>query len=387
MANPTTTVMPGDLIRADLINQLFNQLAALDQRITSLEISGGPGGGSVLITTVIPSGPIRVGEEMQLIGQSFGYSIGANRVFVDGTRVLIFKSGSNDQTLIFNIPDLPNVPANGRPVTLSVSNQTTTDTRTIVVLPPQVALGGTVDVSFESVNPATILAGQPATFRYKVKSRANQAAQFLVSSNVTGVPNASDWQSVLKVLNDDESENGPRTIALDPNQEKFFKIRLTSVPAVPPNAVFTLATSAGAQGISSTPDSRPLTVGQAVEPPDPTITLAFLASVPPSAMSGNTLSIAQGGAAKVSFMATFIATGSYHIAREVTAGTGWTIDIAATTPTDFQVTEADLASPPHQRLVEFIVHAQAASATGKANFRVEHVSGLKRTFPVNLALL
>jgi hypothetical protein len=386
MANATTTVMPGDLIRADLINQLFNQLAALDQRVTSLEIAGGPVGGSVLVTTVIPSGPIRVGEEMRLIGQNFGYSIGANRVFVDGIRVLAFKTGSNDQTQIFDIPDIPNVPANGKPVTLSVSNQTTTDSRTIVVLPPQVALGGTVDISFESVNPAIISAGQPATFRYKVGSRANQSAQFLLASTVSGVPNASDWQAVLKILNDDESENTTRTIALDPNQEKFFKVRLTSVPASPANATFTLTTSAGAQGVSSTPDSRPLTVGQPVEQPDPTITLVPLGSVPPSALSGNTLSIAQGGAAKVSFMATFIATGSYHVASDVT-GAGWTITTAPTTLIDFPIGDADLANPPCQRLVEFIVHATAASATGKATFRVEHVGGLKKTVPINLALL
>jgi|SRR5580693_372979 hypothetical protein len=387
MANPTTTVQPGDLIRADLFNQLFSQLAALDHRVTALEIAGGPGGGSVLIISVIPSGPIRVGEEMRLVGQSFGYAIGATRVFVDGIRVLIFKSGSNDQNLVFDVPDIPNVPASGKPVTLSVSNQTTTDVRTIVVLPPQVALGGTVDVGFEGVNPATIMAGQAATFRYKVRSRANQPAQFLIAANVSGPPNLGEWQSQVKVLNDDESENAARTIALDPGQEKFFKVRLTQVPGVPPNAAFGLTTSAGAAGVSATPDSRPFTVGQAADQPDPTITLAFQSSVPPSAMSGNTLSVAQGGAAKVSFLATFVATGNYHVASDVTAGSGWTITLAISTPADFQVTDADLASPPFQRLIEFVVHAQSASATGAANFRVEHVGGLKRTFPVNLARL
>lgn len=383
MANSTITVQPGDLIRADLFNQLVSQLAALDQRITALEIAGGPGGGSVLIVSIIPSGPIRVGQEMRLIGQNFGFAIGANRVFVDGIRVLIFKAGSNDQNLIFDIPDVPNVPAIGKPVTLSVSNQTTSDIRTIVVLPPQIALGGGVDISFESVSPSTIVAGQPATFRYKVGSRANQSAQFLISSNVSGVPNVNDWQSVLKILNDDESENVARTIALDPGQEKFFKVRLTAVPATPPNAAFTLATSAGAQGVSMTPDSRPFTVGQAVEQPDPTFTFVPFSSVPPSALSGNTLSVAQGGTAKISFKAVFTATGSYHVARDVT-GAGWTIDIAATTQTDFQIADGDLSMP---RLIEFIVRAQGASATGKASFRVERSGGLKRISPINLALL
>ena len=382
-----TSVNPGDLIRAELMTDILGKLVSLDQRISSLEATS-PTTIGLLITTIIPGGPIRVNEEMQVLGQNFGVSIGAHRVFIDGTRVLNFKSGTTDQKLVFDVPDVPNVPQAGKPAVMSVSNQTQTELRTINLLPMQIPLGGNVDITYQSVQPTTIVAGGAATFRYKVRSRANQQTQFTLSGTVSGVPNAADWQNQVRILNDDNSENAARTITLAPLQEAFFKVRINVVPATP--ATFTLTANAGATGVVSTPAGRSFTIGQANEDPDPSTSFNFQSAIPPAAFAGGTLTLAKGASSQISLLASFTTPGFFRVTHGVTQGTGWTTVPALGTPTvDFEVKAEDL-SPP--RVYPFIVTATAAaSATGKAEFRLERLvgglgsaSGPKQIFPISL---
>jgi hypothetical protein len=109
---------------------------------------------------VFPDGVLHVGDELQVMGRHFGFSIGAQRVFIQGVRVTDFKAQSSDSLLVFNIPPIPGLPAGGTTVTLSVTNQNT-DTRSLFVQPAQVVLGGQVDVTFDSVSPATLWRDRP----------------------------------------------------------------------------------------------------------------------------------------------------------------------------------------------------------------------------------
>src|SRR6266545_5780580 len=374
-------VNPGDLIRADMITEVLGLLLSLDQRVHVLELTSGAGSG-LFITSIIPAGPVRVGEEMQILGQNFGFSIGAHRVFIDGIQVFGFKPGSTDQKLVFNIPDIPNVPVSGKAVILSVSNQTATEIRTINVLPMQIALGGNVDVSFDSVQPTTIVPGGPASFRYKVRSRVNQQAQFTLSGTVSGVPNPSDWQTQIHILRDDGSENTAKTMTLQPLEEQFFKVQIAIVPATP--ATFTLTANAAATGVVSTPASGSYTVNVVVPTPDPTTSLNFQSAIPASAFAAGTLTLAKGASAQITLLANFTSTGTFRVTHGVVAGSGWSTAAALGTPqNDFQVTSADLTTLPHQRVFPFIITASSlASATGRAELRLERVggSGLKQIF-------
>lgn len=380
-----TKVNPGDLIRADMVTEMLGLLLSLDQRVNVLELTSGPATG-LFITSIIPAGPIRVGEEMQILGQNFGFSIGAHRVFIDGVQVLSFKTGSTDQKLIFTVPDIANVPVTGKAVTLSVSNQTATEVRTLNVLPMQIAVGGNVDVSFDSVLPTTILPGGAATFRYKVRSRANQQAQFTLSGTVSGVPNQSAWQSQIHILRDDGTENAAKTITLQPLEEQFFKVQIAIVPATP--ATFTLTANAVATGVLSTPATGSFTVNQIINPPDPTTSLKFQSASPGSAFAAGILTRPKGAAAQITLLATFTATGTFRVTHGVVQGTGWTTAAGLGTPqNDFDVTGADLQTGPQQRIYPFIITATAAaSASGRVELRLERVggSGLKQVFSFDL---
>lgn len=380
-------IQPGDLIRADLMNQILTTLALLDGRLTALEVVGPPS--SVLITNVIPNGPVRIGEQIEVVGRNFAFTTGGLRLFLDGIRILDVLNGTSDERLIFGVPIIPNVTDAGKAVLLSVSNQTTTENRTVIVLPQKIALGGNADVTFQSVSPATIVPNVPATFRYKVKSRANQEATFTLQATISGVPNIADWQNVLSVLNDDGSTNSSRTITLAPEAEKFFNIRLSAVPPNPPNATFTFAVSTQASGVTATPDSRNFTVGQASEPQDATIDLNFFSAVPPAAFSGSTIRLAAGGIMKVVLIAQFhnAQTLNYALTQGIVSGSGWTVERNTVNTSDTVSIDAAevVGTQGAVRNLEFIIRSAAgSSAAGQVFFQLKQGTAPARKLTLNL---
>jgi len=60
-------VLPGDLITADFMNQMIDALQAFDDRLTKLEAGGG---GAVTITAIVPSGNLRMGDELRVFGHA-----------------------------------------------------------------------------------------------------------------------------------------------------------------------------------------------------------------------------------------------------------------------------------------------------------------------------
>src|SRR5207249_3005612 len=112
----------GDLITVELMNSIFDALSALDTRVKVLETAG-PGGKTVIITNIFPSGPLQVGQEIQVRGRNFAVPANLNTVSIDGTLIERFNPGSDDTTLQFNIPPIPSAQGITKDVTLTVRNQ------------------------------------------------------------------------------------------------------------------------------------------------------------------------------------------------------------------------------------------------------------------------
>src|SRR6185369_1788293 len=102
-----------------------------EARITALE-GAVPVGGAVVITAVVPSGPVHLGDELRLIGRNFGIAA-LNSININGTPVTGFKPGSSDTLLIFNVPAVQGVPAQGQTATLNLSNPNGFATTTIFI--------------------------------------------------------------------------------------------------------------------------------------------------------------------------------------------------------------------------------------------------------------
>ena len=139
MSIPTEHVLPGALIRADLMNDVIETLASFDSRITALEISSPPVDGGpypqVVITSVSPA-TVHVGDQITVTGSNFDYNIGAAVVHLDTTIVPSFTGASNsNSSLTFVVPSLGVLPSTGKAVILTVFNAVNEASRTITVLP------------------------------------------------------------------------------------------------------------------------------------------------------------------------------------------------------------------------------------------------------------
>jgi hypothetical protein len=388
MALNLPPVKPGDLIAAMDWNALVLEVVTLRADLTLLQ-TGVSTDGSVVITRVLPTGALRITTEVHVQGRNFGFTIGACRVFItrDATSVRVdgFKLGTNDQELIFNMPDIPGVLSAGSPARLSVSNASSTANADITLLPAQSTIGGSVDVTPLGVDPATFTAGSQADFKFRVKARTNIDGTFTLSPVVVVASNQAEWQNSLQVLDENKGVLAARTIKLNVNQEAIVFVRIPSVPATPANAPFTLTLSASSGDVKGSSGPAAFTVGIPADLPDEAILTFIPAGVEilPAGFgtrdqSGEeeTLKLKIGGGALVTFLAEVNVAGTYGVSITPLAGTtNWTttIDSDSTLPT-FAIADADLANAAHKaaRNPKFVVAPGAgASATGEIEYRLQ----------------
>lgn len=383
-------VLPGDLITANFINNIVDEIKELQSRVTSLEGTTGPVTSSVIITELIPpSGTVRVGDVLQVIGQNFGFSVGAHRVYVDDIRVDAFEAGSSDQKLVFRIPTaILDVPQQGRPALLTVSNQSSTTQRTIFLQSSQ-TLSGAVDVIAQGVKVGTATtptASAPFTLQFKLKSRANLTATFSldVAISVGGVANAI-WQNNSQLLDENNSAITSRQVQLAPSQERTIFLLINPVPpGTAAGTKFAVIVTANAGGLVGTSGEQSFTVGTEVVPPDNTIGVNFsqtsrvIPAGAPNSISATTIRLAKGAAAVIVFDATITIAGSYSVTPVLSSATqNWQALNNASTPTTLTITQQDLAGGGiAAKVLEFSVRPVpdpgiTPSATGEVEFRVQ----------------
>ena len=133
--NGLTKVKPGDLITADFINGLIDNITNLNQRIKTLE-DGFSEAGDVRITAFKPPPPPydngqNLGQVLQIFGDNFSWPPQNNTVTIQNFLVPIggkatvtkFQPGSNPTMLEFVIPTtIAGVQASGTDVTITVGS-------------------------------------------------------------------------------------------------------------------------------------------------------------------------------------------------------------------------------------------------------------------------
>jgi hypothetical protein len=411
MAQIIDKVQPGDLITAQFINRIVDEINALQAKVAGLEAVG-PAGGKVYITEILPHSPSpRVNQVMHIVGQNFGFLIGATEVMLDhDVRVDKFLPNSNDQNLIFKIPVIQNLPPKGRPVNVRVSNVKHYAEEVVTILPAELKLEGGVDVLFKSANPVTITPNNPVTFEFNLKSRASLAADFTITTEITGIANPSPWEDQIEVLNNFKIKAPDNRIPLNVNETKTFFVR---IPAVPPNTngvKFGLKVTASSGTVSGFDIPANFVVGQAVVPPDPDTNLILntgAASVPVEFIppAAGTLKLSTTPAtivlqkptaevpsplARVNLTAAIRAIGSYILSAKITSGSGWTATVnTGQVPNPVNIKEADFGvSDEVTKPLRIIVKALAA-ATAQAEVEIQFQregSSLKQTMRLKLAL-
>jgi hypothetical protein len=384
-------VLPGDLITADLFNQILEDIADLNVRLAQLEnATGGTGAGQVVIFQPSVGASMRVGEHIEISGLNFGFSSAQQRVLFDQVPVSGFEAGSNDNLLRVVVPSLANIGL-GRAAVLSVSNGTATATRGIFVQPPDQPLTGTVDIEARPSEPNPVVPNANADFPFVLSPRGlNRTEEFQVSPVLTG----QAWN--MQILNAGKSVLDGGRVPLSPDQPTTVYVRL-AVPQGVNNQTFSLTLSVASGPVGGSSQVTSYTVGQAPQPSDDTIKLTIGNVVPSTALVSGTIRLAGGGFVSIPIDVLLTQPGGpfrYDLALELipdTAGgglaTGWTFGFlqpATNPPSQTTATTPNLGATGS--LVFAVAVAANASTTGRLRLRVRRQGGaLDKTLELNLA--
>lgn len=369
-------VLPGDLITAADWNAMVDAITSAFVHIDALEAGAQPTTG-LAITQLIPSGPYRVGDTIQVVGRNFQLTIGATRVFLNATPVLNLLPSSSDSRLEFVIPPLTGIPAVGTMVDMVVLNQTESVTRQIEVRPRQSSLQGNVTVDWLGVDPATVTPTTEAFFRYRIRSGTNNRATWLVNPQIDVAANSTEWNAQLRVLRADRTQITNRQLDLAPGQELEFLIHVVRVPDNTANVLFGLTVSVSAEAITGTSGMRQFTVGTPVQDPDNTIEVSPQPVFSGGALSGSTLTVPANSSVDLVLAASFTVAGSYTITRSLTpaAPPGWTFSLISGTRDDYVITAGEVAGGAAvQRLLQYSMAATGTAVTPvQVNFQIQRV--------------
>jgi hypothetical protein len=180
MATSLTPVQSGNVITANLMNQVIGALTDLDTRVSKLEGTATTTAAAPHILTISPQSNVHVGDSMTVTGTHL-WAAGLNAVYIDLngtlTQVTSFTTQSDTQ-LTFNIPTVF-VQAGGSSVYLRVISPTLgSDSAQFTLLPATVTIPtGEITVQLSAL-PNTVF-NAPAT------GVSNYTLNYRISANTT----------------------------------------------------------------------------------------------------------------------------------------------------------------------------------------------------------
>jgi len=383
------TVKPGDLITADLMNLIIAVLIDHEKRITTLEQAGTIISNAVVITGISPAGSLTVGQEIQVQGRNFAVPANLNFVTVDGIAIDVFNPGSNDSTLVFDLPaTVQGVP---KDATLTVRNQNGAASTTIHIVPS--TLSGNIDMSLLNVDPQTITPGQPVTFQFQIATRTNQAATYSIKPIVS----LSDWQNNLQVLDSGKNILQAAQLTLGTTDQQQFYVRINPVPANTTATNFALVVDASAGGVTGSTGQLSFPIGQPIQQQDTSIKISFNFANPSSAFdtASNTIHVAAGNSATIGLDVLLSQVGTVPQTYDVAVvfpspTTGWTITPTFDTVMKFTQQPGDFppGGGPVAKTPKFTVTpAAGATSPGKVEFHIKREGASNDAFtPFGLSL-
>lgn len=379
VANKKKEVQPGDLITADLMNQILHDLDDLEMRVAQLEAGSNtttqPG---AVITSINPSTNIHVGDHLTVNGNNFNVPTINNQVSLEQTPITGgFGLGGTSQQFAFDIPDI-GVPAGGKTVRLQVSNGAGSPASISFLLLPQVIVpAGRIDVAYSQapalpVGAPNITAGSSYIFGFTVTPKADRAGNYSVT------PTMADWggAELLEDAVDNVRASNIFPIAGNPSgTDQKVRVRVNVPAAAAPIGPHTLTLNVleTTPGTKVVPGSGSATLAVGLPPPTPeTRVQPSLAAPAPGQPRGaatldginvrftrtGTPATAVGG---LQLRIAFAEPGTYQLQPSLTNPTGWvvgpiaplTIPAGGTFPTN-QVVNVDVTASANATSTDFI---------------------------------
>ena len=258
----TTAVAPGDLITADLFNDLRADINDLALRLAAVE----QGTNRPVLSRAEPAGDITVGSVLTLVGSGFDPLNAVEPIIVRlGEQTISqFNIGSSAGRLTFTVPDgfaaLPRVVT----ATVQVGSRVSNALQVTLRPRPPAPQAGTVIVARSSTTPilpAPINVGDRLTFIWQVDAQTARPVPFqfdLEISNASGAA-ASAWESsrTIAPATATIAAGSPQNITTSVTVPAGATAARIAFKATTPDAVTILA-----------PTAIGITIGQAADIPD-----------------------------------------------------------------------------------------------------------------------
>jgi hypothetical protein len=190
-------VAPGDLITAELFNQVLSDINGLSIRLAALEgASGGP-----VIERIEPEGVNKsVGSLLTIIGNNFRPDESDTFVSFGAIDIKNFDLASDEHTMLLPVPvGLSQLPATV-PVSITCRGKKS-NTINITVVEQVVVPGGNLNIQYHGGGLGEIEIGKTYDLIWRLHSQLNVPRSFTVEPVVTGVvgSDADAWIAGVKL--------------------------------------------------------------------------------------------------------------------------------------------------------------------------------------------
>jgi hypothetical protein len=323
MAISFQRVQSGDLITANLMNQIMAAIESLDAR----SATGPTTTNMLMINKILPSSSVQTGDKIQIVGTGFDNTPALNLVSIGGVPVTV--EGGSSTLIIVTVPATPG------PVLLVVSNTNGTTSFPLTVTSAGALQAQMLVSNTGGPSDPKILQNKTYTYQFTATIFTSKDETFLFSPSVdlgwTAVATPTS-KFVSKTLG---NTGTPVLVSVD-----------VTIPNNTPDTTkgkLTLEARSQSNGTLKNSGSTDITVGAAAIQPTSDFTVAFANSVDGSA------SIANDGVVElpknatlgeIDFQATFTSAAQgnnakYDVTTTLDNSTGWTI--VQTNPPGFSV--------------------------------------------------
>jgi hypothetical protein len=340
MTIPVLPVRPGDLITATQFNQMIDLLLDHDARLAKLE-EGGPTTSPNKVTIIdvtSSSGTIRVGSRVSINGTNFLVPFSLNHVKVGDVPVdsSLFSFGSNDQHLIFDLPNVPALSPGGSSVPFSVdAGPNGTASKDVTIFPAIVVPNGRIEVAYFTppVMPAlqpNITTGDKYIFTYRITAFADMTSSYNVQPTIGGaggwtVEFLEDASDVPRASNNISISGGVSGVNSD------IRLRVTAGTGTGTLDVSVTSTVPGTRITPGSANPIAITVGSPPPVPDNRVRISL---ANPTPVSGR-VQCPRGGATNCNFTVTVTSAATladpFLVSASMRNSSGWSAPLLDTT--------------------------------------------------------
>lgn len=241
-------VAPGDLITAELFNQVLSDVNDLAKRVAVLEGAGDPTPHIPVITQIVPQ-LVKTGQEFTVFGENLNANL-LSRIDVDETNIPLdrIKDGSSPTRLVLDAPAIIGLAQGGETVILSVSNPAGTGQGSYVQLP---GVSANIQAFFsfvlKSVTPnETIKPNKAYDYTFELQIQSSHDEKFVMAPQISGQgwtavnktagtidvtsASAANPVTITRVVTVTTGPNGSGTLVLNVNGTNFPAFNASSLP-------------------------------------------------------------------------------------------------------------------------------------------------------------